>query len=209
MLLNLLGALIVVSFIMIPQVSFEKAGRQMIANTNCSDSVIVYDETRNVSQKYFRDNVTEGIKNTHSDCCHKEYELIIDKTKSAVGSTLSDQVTNFMSTFFTGKQIFHTGSVKIVNKQLILFLGTGWMEDSVLFYGNYIGTFVFVFDSRHYDFPTAYFLVIFTVFLLNLIYVVYTSAKSAKERAVENIEMEGRKSGMASLVFGGWDHKIR
>ena len=100
MLLNFLGALIVMSFIMIPQVSFEKAGRQLIDNTDCSDFVNYIE--RNISQKYFRDDIAEIEKNTHSDCCHKEYGLILDKTKNAVGSTLSEQITNFISTFFTG-----------------------------------------------------------------------------------------------------------
>ena len=100
MLLNLLGALIVISFIMVPQVSFEETGRQLLDNTNCSD--FVNDIERNISQKYFRDDIEEIDKNTHSDCCHKEYGLILDRTKNAVGSTLSEQITNFISTFSTG-----------------------------------------------------------------------------------------------------------
>lgn len=59
-----------------------------------------------------------------------------------------------------------------------LLLGTNWMEDTLLFYGHYYGTFVFEFGGVDFDFPLAYLLVFMAVFVVNLVAIVVSSAKS-------------------------------
>lgn len=83
------------------------------------------------------------------------------------------------------------------------------MESSPMFYGHYSGTFVFRYDKLNFDFPLAYFLVMFSVFLLNLSVVVISSAKSAKSRIKRHIFEEDGRHGVFSIVFGSWAHKIR
>ena len=85
------------------------------------------------------------------------------------------------------------------------------MEKSIFFYGSYPGTFVFVFNGVSFDFPLAYFLVMIIVLLVNLSWVVISSAKATKEELQRNtrIEMEDEHFGLLPIVFGGWDHKIR
>ncbi len=68
----------------------------------------------------------------------------------------------------------------IGNVFLDLLQGSGFMESSPFFYGYYSGTYKFTFDNDWvaYDFPLAYFLVMLAVFVVNLVAVVYSSAKS-------------------------------
>ncbi len=64
-----------------------------------------------------------------------------------------------------------------------LLEGSGFMAHSPFFYGYYSGTFVFELSGgARFNFPLAYFLVMLTVFTVNLVAVVFSSAKSFKVR---------------------------
>lgn len=86
-----------------------------------------------------------------------------------------------------------------------LFQGTNWMADSPLFYGYYSGTFVFQSLGVVFDFPMAYLLVMISAFLVNLLAVVFSSAKSfhANYAAIQSEECR-----FNNLVFGAWDSRI-
>ena len=83
-----------------------------------------------------------------------------------------------------------------------LLLGTGWIEDSELFYGHYSGTFVFQFGSASFDFPLAYFLVMIFLLILNLAAIVVASSRSF---FIGNKYMNSASCRFNNLVFGGWN----
>ncbi len=79
------------------------------------------------------------------------------------------------------------------------------MSVSAFFYGFYDGTFNFVFSNgATFDYPLAYFLVMLSVFIVNLVAVVYASAKSFHVSSYSDAE----NCKFGSLVFGSWDFRI-
>ncbi len=88
-----------------------------------------------------------------------------------------------------------------------LLQGTGFMEYSPFYYGYYSGTFQFEFGTggATFDFPLAYFLVMLAVFLVNLVAVVYSSAKSfgAHLKTVDK-----SRAVFSNMVFGFWDYRV-
>ena len=58
---------------------------------------------------------------------------------------------------------------------------SGWIERQALFYGYYSGTFVFeIIDGVVFDFPLAYFLVMVSVLLFNVVTVTLAAATAFK-----------------------------
>ena len=82
------------------------------------------------------------------------------------------------------------------------------MENSYFFYGHYSGTFRFKFHAFEFDFPLAYFLVICGIFLTNLTYIVYSSAKSVKQQITRNIDREDGALGIFPAIFSSWDFSV-
>eukprot|EP00095_Tigriopus_kingsejongensis_P004414 maker-scaffold654_size118352-snap-gene-0.10 protein:Tk04414 transcript:maker-scaffold654_size118352-snap-gene-0.10-mRNA-1 annotation:"hypothetical protein BRAFLDRAFT_199751" len=86
-----------------------------------------------------------------------------------------------------------------------LLQGTNWMENTALFYGYYSGTFKFDLNGVTFDFPLAYILVMVAVYVINLLAVVFASAKSVHS----NYKTIGSASfEFSHLIFATWDHKI-
>ena len=119
-----------------------------------------------------------------SECCSIYYEELMNDASLSTNSTFLDYVTPILT-------------------------ASDWMENSYLFYGYYKGTYDFTFNSVTFDFPLAYFLVIFSIFLLNLSVVVFSSASNIKARIERSIDSESGFIGMFPMVFGSWDHKIK
>ena len=80
------------------------------------------------------------------------------------------------------------------------------MAYSPFFYGYYSGTFSFDFGGWSFDFPLSYFLVMEGILLVNLVAVVYSSAKSF---TADLQLVDTARTRFNGLVFGGWDHKVR
>ena len=80
------------------------------------------------------------------------------------------------------------------------------MAYSPFFYGYYSGTFGFEIGRFTFDFPLSYFLVMQGVFLVNLVAVVYSSAKSF---TADLQLVDTARTRFNGLVFGGWDHKVQ
>ncbi|XP_068084630.1 transmembrane channel-like protein 7 isoform X2 [Anabrus simplex] len=90
---------------------------------------------------------------------------------------------------------------------LDIIQGTGWMENTLLFYGVYPRK-IFGVDtdsSIYYDLPVAYVIVALVYFLISLIAIVKSAAQGFKDRLVEG---EGQFYQFCNLVFGGWDYCI-
>ena len=119
-----------------------------------------------------------------SNCCSIYYEGLMENASLSEDSTFLDYATPILT-------------------------ASDWMEYSYLFYGYYKGTFEFKFNKVTFDFPLAYFLVIFSIFLLNLSVVVFSSASNIKARIERSIDSESGFIGMFPMVFGSWDHKIK
>ena len=83
------------------------------------------------------------------------------------------------------------------------------MEYSVFFYGYYNGTFVFEFDNLTFDYPLSFFLVMASIFLVNMAVIIIMSVSSMKKHIQRNINKEnGQHSGLFPVVFGSWDFNI-
>lgn len=87
-----------------------------------------------------------------------------------------------------------------------LVQGSGIMEHTLLFYGNYTYQKLGVEgDGFLYNLPLAYICTIVAIFIVSLAAVVRSAAKGFKERVVEG---EGQFYQYCNLVFGGWDYCI-
>ncbi|KAF4523805.1 hypothetical protein B566_EDAN013363 [Ephemera danica] len=85
--------------------------------------------------------------------------------------------------------------------------GTGWMENTLLFYGFY-SLDIYTLSEAHnlyYDLPLAFVASTVLYFLISLIAIVKSSARGFKERLVEG---EGQFYQYCNLIFGGWDFCI-
>ena len=78
------------------------------------------------------------------------------------------------------------------------------MEDSPVFYGYYSGTFVFDLYGVPYNFPLAYFLVLLSVFLLTIVALVTSSAKSFQASTLSIADSD--TCHFVNMVLAGWDH---
>jgi len=86
--------------------------------------------------------------------------------------------------------------------------GTGWMENTYLFYGLY-ECYVLVLpgETPHfYNLPFAYILVTISIFIISLFCTVKSAAGGFRERLLEG---EGQYYQFCNLVFGGWDFCIQ
>ena len=79
--------------------------------------------------------------------------------------------------------------------------GSGWIYFVPVFYGYYSGTYSFQFHNVVYEFPLAYFLVMFTIFFVNLLYVISSFSKIA-----ESETSELSQAPLSELIFGAWDY---
>ena len=69
-----------------------------------------------------------------------------------------------------------------------------------MFYGYFSGTYSFEFHSVVYEFPLAYFLVMLTIFVINLMFVISSFSKIA-----ESETSELSQAPLSELIFGAWD----
>ncbi|KOC59827.1 Transmembrane channel-like protein 7 [Habropoda laboriosa] len=82
--------------------------------------------------------------------------------------------------------------------------GTGILEYSLLFYGAY-SHLTYDTSGMFYNLPLSYISATIGVFIISLIAIVKSAARSFKQRVVEN---EGQFYQYCNLVFGGWDYSI-
>ena len=71
-----------------------------------------------------------------------------------------------------------------------------------MYYGYYSGTYSFDFNNVTYEFPLAYFLVMFAIFLRNLWFVISSFSKIAE---TETSELS--QAPLSELIFGIWDYR--
>ncbi|KAK7790181.1 hypothetical protein R5R35_002954 [Gryllus longicercus] len=85
--------------------------------------------------------------------------------------------------------------------------GTGWMENTLVFYGFYADKIFGVGSDAafYYNLPLAYIAVAVVYFLVSLGAIVKAAARGFKERLVEG---EGQFYQYCNLIFGGWDYCI-
>ena len=81
------------------------------------------------------------------------------------------------------------------------------MASSPLFYGYYEGTYTFEFNSGPYQFPLAYFLVYFAIFVINMCAVIASFAKAFRTEATETNELS--QAPTSELIFSSWDYSIK
>ncbi|XP_003702260.2 transmembrane channel-like protein 7 [Megachile rotundata] len=82
--------------------------------------------------------------------------------------------------------------------------GIGILEYTLMFYGSY-SHMTYENSGFSYDLPLSYICATIGVFIVSLIAIVKSAAKSFKQRVVEN---EGQFYQYCNLVFGGWDYCI-
>ncbi|CAK9826128.1 Transmembrane channel-like protein 7 [Anthophora retusa] len=82
--------------------------------------------------------------------------------------------------------------------------GTSILEYSLLFYGAY-SHLTYDTSGMFYNLPLSYITATIGVFIISLIAIVKSAARSFKQRVVEN---EGQFYQYCNLVFGGWDYSI-
>ena len=125
---------------------------------------------------YYVNNTFVPLANV-SDCCSDMYE---ERTES-----------------------FHFDTANFFGDLLSLFQdllqGTGFVENTPLFYGYYEGTAVFDIYGVVFDFPLSYILVMLAIFVLNLAAVVFSSAKSFYS---STHRMDSANTTYTNLVFG-------
>lgn len=86
--------------------------------------------------------------------------------------------------------------------------GTGWMEDTYVFFGIY-DCYILKYPGQRpyfYNLPFAYILCTISVFILSLVCIVKAAARGFRERLLEG---EGQYYQFCNLVFGGWDFCIQ
>ncbi|CAK9804247.1 Transmembrane channel-like protein 7 [Anthophora quadrimaculata] len=82
--------------------------------------------------------------------------------------------------------------------------GTSILEYTLLFYGAY-SHLTYDTSGMFYNLPLSYITATIGVFIISLIAIVKSAARSFKQRVVEN---EGQFYQYCNLVFGGWDYSI-
>ncbi|XP_060592582.1 transmembrane channel-like protein 7 [Ruditapes philippinarum] len=86
--------------------------------------------------------------------------------------------------------------------------GTGWMENTVLFYGAYHNKTAYLItgDAFTYNMSLAYLCAVGLTFMLSFILLVKNSAKGLKQSAVSSVG--GNITMYCNKVFGAWDYCI-
>ncbi|XP_013388941.1 transmembrane channel-like protein 7 isoform X2 [Lingula anatina] len=139
--------------------------------------------------------------------------------------TLPQVIFNTQSAYFTGNSSNLDTAIALANncseqytvnittdwRYLILdFLqGTGWMEKTVLFMGNYTTTSLYIgsFDavSYSYNMPLAYLCVVGAYLGLSLLMLMHHTGKGLRESMVNS---EDKYFQHCNKVFGGWDFTL-
>ena len=84
--------------------------------------------------------------------------------------------------------------------------GTGWMERTILFYGYYQPKSSDAFDGFAYEIPLAYFLVIFSFFVVSLVLILIQMGIVFKKSTLE--EKGKTWERYARIVFSSWDFTV-
>ena len=71
-----------------------------------------------------------------------------------------------------------------------------------MFYGYFSGTYSFDFKAVTYNFPLAYFLVMFIIFFVNLAFLVKSFSKFAE---TESSELS--QAPLSELIYSTWDYR--
>ena len=103
-----------------------------------------------------------------------------------------------MRAYHTYYLLVHCSAVIL---QLFFITGSGWLYLAPVFYGYYSGTYSFEFHNVLYEFPLAYFLVMFAIFIINLLFVISSFSKIA-----ESETSDISQAPLSELIFGVWDY---
>merc|ERR1719239_1900317 len=93
-------------------------------------------------------------------------------------------------------QTFHTADI---------FLGTGPLQDSILFYGAYTKT-TSAFPWSGFDIPSGYFYAVFVSYLVYLLSLMINMVSAVRKSFIDSAEIEGKKFGPA--LFTSWEMTI-
>ncbi|KAL4240415.1 ion transport [Mactra antiquata] len=88
---------------------------------------------------------------------------------------------------------------------LDFFQGTGWMENTAMFYGFYVDRKVQLAASS-YNLPLAYFLVAVTILIVSLIVMVRSTLSNFKDTVLS--EENSKQANYCNNVFAGMDYNI-
>ena len=86
-----------------------------------------------------------------------------------------------------------------------IFLGTGPLQDSILFYGAYTNRTT-AFPWSGFDIPKGYFWAVFVSYLVYLISLMVNMVSAVKKSFIDSAEIEGKKFGPA--LFTSWEMTI-
>ena len=186
MMLNLCMALLSFCFIVLPRIILEQKEEQVMKqctvastppNANDMESMGAPDESLWYDQ------------NNTKTCCTEQWVKIQDNNGKFSWGEGQGQGHN-ASMFF-----------KSVSKVLLdLFQGSGWMEDTMLYYGGYKEV-----NVGYYQTAYAYFFVMFCCVLFSLFQIVRSSAHSFSSNFKWN---QFNSSQYCGLVFCSWDFSI-
>lgn len=111
-------------------------------------------------------------------------------------STDVSECSNYPVTSRQGLVLFHQHITDLLS-------GTGFLEQTYLFYGYY--NLEFIHSGFTYNLPLAYLLTTISYLLLSLIWIVKRSAAGFKRKLVQD---EDRFQSFCNKVFAGWDFCI-
>ena len=86
-----------------------------------------------------------------------------------------------------------------------IFLGTGPLQDSILFYGAYPNT-TSAFPWSGFDIPSGYFYAVFASYLVYLLSLMVNMVSAVRKSFIDSAEIEGKKFGPA--LFTSWEMTI-
>ena len=86
-----------------------------------------------------------------------------------------------------------------------IFLGTGPLQDSILFYGAYANT-TSALPWSGFDVPSGYFYAVFVSYLVYLISLMVNMVSAVRKSFIDSAEIEGKKFGPA--LFTSWEMTI-
>ena len=86
-----------------------------------------------------------------------------------------------------------------------IFLGTGPLQDSILFYGAYTKT-TSAFPWSGFDIPSGYFYAVFVSYLVYLLSLMVNMVSAVRKSFIDSAEIEGKKFGPA--LFTSWEMTI-
>ncbi|XP_045213261.2 transmembrane channel-like protein 7 isoform X2 [Mercenaria mercenaria] len=123
-------------------------------------------------------------------------------------SSIPHNMAVFYSTNYTNDVKIKVHNSSTANQVQDVLQGTGWMENTVLFYGAYHNKtgYLATGDAFTYNMSLAYLCAVGLAFILSFILLVKNSAKGLKQSAVSSVG--GNITLYCNKVFGAWDYCI-